>query len=135
VIQDQLATPPYQGFSEKWRTRFEFFDNTGGPLNKDVYNAAFKPLSFGKKMLIGTNFFSFFFGPIYWGFALRLWKKALALLLIILVMAFLPIPHAYANAISLGVSIMFARSANYAYYLKQVKGKEGWNPFEGMPFI
>jgi hypothetical protein len=27
---------------------------------------------------------------------------------------------------------MYGLSANYAYYLKQVKGSQGWNPFEGL---
>ncbi|KEZ74361.1 membrane protein, partial [Pseudomonas syringae pv. syringae FF5] len=29
-------------------------------------------------------------------------------------------------------SLMYALTANYSYYLKEVKGEQGWNPFKGM---
>jgi hypothetical protein len=135
----QLAAPPYQGFSEKWRTRFEFFDTTGGPSNKATYLAVVRALSFWKKRLVLTNFFSIFFGFIYWGVFLRLWKKALTLLLIDLalglVLAILDVPDGVASGIGIGLNLTFARAANYAYYLKQVKGQESWNPIEGLPFF
>ena len=42
------------------------------------YKAAYKALTFGKRILIGMNIWAFFFGFIYF-LILGLWRKALTL--------------------------------------------------------
>lgn len=42
----------------------------------------------------------------------------------------------YANNVNFAVgfafNLLYALSTNYAYYLKEQKGEQGWNPFKGM---
>ncbi|PHN32157.1 DUF2628 domain-containing protein [Pseudomonas sp. ICMP 460] len=125
----------------KWQERFNFFE-TYGPPNDPRHKAALKALpTFGKKVLINANVIAFFFGPIYL-FVLGLWKKNLALLGIMFLVYIavsivfaifdMELPRALDNGIGLGFSFMYAVLTNYAYYLKEVKGQQGWNPFEGM---
>ncbi|HYQ51675.1 MAG TPA: DUF2628 domain-containing protein [Pseudomonas sp.] len=123
----------------KWQERFAFFDQHGGPAAA-AYKAAFRALPFGKKLLINFNLIAFFFGPIYW-FVLGLWKKNLVMLGIIVAVGVLEsvyeaatgnvVPRALDNGISMAFAFVYANLTNYAYYLKQAKGKQGWNPFEG----
>lgn len=136
---EQLQVPSTH--KPKWQERFNFFDTYGAP-NDPRYKPALKALpTFGKKILINTNIIAFFFGPIYL-FVLGLWKKNLALIgIMILVYVALSIifavlgmafPRALDNGIAVGFSFMYAILTNYAYYLKEVKGEQGWNPFKGM---
>lgn len=124
----------------KWRERFAFFDAYGAPSSPE-FRAAFKALPRGKKRLVNMNFFGFFFGPFYF-FALGLWKKALSFIALALGLGVLEvlftmftgidIPHAVDTGLSVGFAMMIGISTNYAYYLKVVKGSQGWNPLEGM---
>jgi len=41
-------------------------------------------------------------------------------------------PRPLSTGLSIALSMMYALMANYAYYLKEVKGEQGWNPFKGM---
>lgn len=34
-------------------------------------------------------------------------------------------------AIGIAINAFYARTTNFAYYLKEVKGEQGWNPFKG----
>jgi hypothetical protein len=43
-------------------------------------------------------------------------------------------PRALDSGMSAAFSVMYAIMTNYAYYLKEVKGEQSWNPFEGMRF-
>ncbi|WP_268801115.1 DUF2628 domain-containing protein [Pseudomonas huanghezhanensis] len=130
-------------YSAKWQERFAFFDTNGAP-GDPRYKAALKTLpTFGKKVLINANVIAFFFGPIYL-FVLGLWKKNLALLgtiflvYVVLVVIFailgMEFPKALDNGLGVGFSFTYAIVTNYAYYLKEVKGEQGWNPFKGMRF-
>jgi hypothetical protein len=124
----------------KWRERFEFFDAYGAPSSPEA-RVAFKALQRNKKRLVNFNFLDLFFGPFYF-FALGLWKKALTLIAIIIATAVIElifsavtqidIPRGVDTGVSLGFGYLFAMSVNYSYYLKEVKGSHGWNPFEGM---
>jgi Protein of unknown function (DUF2628) len=126
----------------KWRERFDFFDAYGAP-SSPAFRAAFKTLPRNKKRLVNFSFLGFFFGPFYF-FALGLWKKALTLLAIALattvleaifsIVTQIDIPRAVDTGISIGFGYLFGLCVNYAYYLKEVKGSQGWNPFEGMRF-
>ncbi|WP_164446699.1 DUF2628 domain-containing protein, partial [Pseudomonas viridiflava] len=42
------------------------------------------------------------------------------------------VPAALGTGLNVVFSMMYALTANYAYYLKEVKGEQGWNPFKGM---
>jgi len=130
-------------YSAKWQERFDFFDTYGAP-NDPRYKAALKALpTFRNKLLINGNVIAFFFGPIYL-FVLGLWKKNLALLgSMLLIYAALTVifailgiqfPKALDNGLGLGFSCAYAIVTNYAYYLKEIKGEQGWNPFKGMRF-
>ena len=127
--------------SAKWQARFDFFDTYGAP-NDPRFKPALKALpGLGKKVLISLNVIAYFFGPIYL-FVLGLWKKNLALLgialavysLLIVLFAVIGMefPKPLDMGLGIGFSLMYALTTNYSYYLKEVKGEQGWNPFKGM---
>jgi hypothetical protein len=70
---------------------------------------------------------------------LGLRKKTLILFAILIVTPtlwdFLHLPSVILNGLGFGMSGASAVTVNYAYYLKKVKGQEGWNPFKGYPFF
>ncbi|QXI39993.1 DUF2628 domain-containing protein [Pseudomonas xantholysinigenes] len=125
-------------YKPKWQERFAFFEQNGGPRDPR-FKQAFKALSLGKRLLINMNWIAFFFGPIYL-FVLGLWKKNLALLgislLVGIVLGFYEgftgteLPRAVDTGVNCGLAALWATVTNYAYYLKEVKGQQGWNPFE-----
>lgn len=41
-------------YSAKWEERFDFFEKYGSPKSPE-YKAAYKALTFGKRILIGMN--------------------------------------------------------------------------------
>ncbi|MGH8036901.1 MAG: DUF2628 domain-containing protein [Stenotrophomonas sp.] len=137
-----METPLYNNYPEKWRERFQFFDAHGAP-NSPSYKAAFKALPFLGRIKIQSSILAFLFGPIYF-FILGLWRKALvglALTLGMIVVAallytFLGADSGIANVVSrvlgLALTLIYTTTANYAYYLKEVKGSDGWNIFEGL---
>ncbi|MGF6088835.1 DUF2628 domain-containing protein [Pseudomonas sp. 18173] len=138
---DELQT---YNVSPKWQERFAFFDQYGAPKSPD-FKAGFKQLPARKRILINLNFIAFFFGPIYF-FVLGLWKKNLAIIAIIVALSFAlavvfallgyeEAPKAFDTGINIAFALMYGLSANYAYYLKQVKGSQGWNPFEGLRLV
>ncbi|WLG94184.1 DUF2628 domain-containing protein [Pseudomonas sp. FP198] len=128
-------------YSAKWQERFDFFDTYGAP-NDPRYKEAVKTLpDFKKKILINANVIAFFFGPIYL-FVLGLWKKNLALLGIFLAINIvlsvifaiigMDFPRPLSMGLNIAMSMMYALMTNYAYYLKEIKGEQGWNPLKGM---
>ncbi|WP_404764933.1 DUF2628 domain-containing protein [Proteus terrae] len=120
--------------SEKWQERFSFFDQYGSPKTSE-YKAAYKALPFGKRILIGMNIWAFFFGFIYF-LILGLWRKALTLfainIAIFTIIGFLPVNNGVINAVGIAVNVLWAITVNYAYYLKETKNDQSWNPFEGV---
>ncbi|RMM78914.1 hypothetical protein ALQ75_02786 [Pseudomonas savastanoi pv. glycinea] len=36
------------------------------------------------------------------------------------------------SALGFVFNALYGQLTNYAYYLKEVKGEQGWNPFEGL---
>lgn len=133
-VQDQSK------YSAKWQERFTFFDAHGAP-NAPGYKTALKQLPTKSKITINANIIAFFFGPIYL-FVLGLWKKNLTLIALIVVLTFMLelvyelTDFRYAKQLNFAVgfafNLFYALSANYAYYLKEQKGEQGWNPFKGM---
>ncbi len=118
--------------SPKWQFRFDFFDRTGGPKDPR-FKTALKELSFGERIKVGTNFYAFFFGFIYF-FILGLWRKALALVGISLALGVLGVflPDMVVRAFGFAFTLLTAMAANYAFYLDRVKGSTSWNPYEGV---
>ncbi|MEB5742669.1 DUF2628 domain-containing protein [Klebsiella aerogenes] len=126
-------------YSQKWQDRFEFFELYGAP-NTPEYKARIKEETSERRILFGANLIAFFFGFIYF-FVLGLWKKNLVLMAIAIGVGALPeiagivLPPGLNVGISICLSMMWSITANYAYYLKEVKGLDGWNPFEGIRLI
>ncbi|WP_081990789.1 DUF2628 domain-containing protein [Xenorhabdus nematophila] len=87
------------------------------------------------------NFFALFFGIFYF-LILGLWKKGLALLGIAFAVSIAigiteeivgyNFSDALWNGLGAGFAILYGFSANYSYYLKEVKGDNSWNPFKGI---
>ncbi len=129
--------------SPKWRERFAFFEQHGGPKSPG-YQEAFKALPKRKRILININIIAMFFGVIYF-LVLGLWKKNLTLIAIIvavtvgveLVFSAMghEVPMWFDNGLNVAFGLMYGLTANYAYYLKKVKGSQSWNPFEGIRWI
>lgn len=139
---DQLQTN--SKYSAKWQERFDFFNAHGSP-KEPGFVAALKALpGLGKKLRIQMNWIAFFFGPIYL-FVLGLWKKNLAMLgiflainlVLSLVFAILgmEMPRAVGTGLNVAGSMAYSLTTNYSYYLKEIKGEQGWNPFKGLRFI
>lgn len=138
------STQPLQGtrqYSAKWQERFNFFETYGAP-NDPRFKPALKALpGFKNKVRINFNVIAFFFGPIYL-FVLGLWKKNLAIfatifaiyavLIVVFAVLGMEFPTPLQNGLNTGFSFAYAIMTNYAYYLKEVKGEQGWNPFKGM---
>ncbi|SFD82635.1 DUF2628 domain-containing protein [Paracidovorax konjaci] len=127
-----LTNANHQQYSPKWQFRFNFFDTFGEPKSPE-FKEAMKQLPLKQKLLININWYAICFGFIYF-FILGLWRKALSLLGGILVLAFTlgAVSDGLANGIGIAFSLLAGMTANYAYYLKETKGNNGWNPFEGM---
>ena len=125
---------PDVALSSSWRKRFDFFDTYGLPNSSPEAKAAFKALSFGARMQIGSNFLAFLFGPLYF-FVKGMWRKGLTLLGLFgavgVVMALVNAPDNWARAASIGVAAVAMNAANYAYYLHVTRGSRSWNLFEG----
>lgn len=127
-------------YSQKWQDRFAFFDRHGAP-NTPEFKAALKAETSGRRILFNMNIIAFFFGFIYF-FVLGLWKKNLVLAAIaigvVIILGIIEavtgfyLPRGADMGISIAMAMMWSLTANYAYYLKEVKGLDGWNPFEGM---
>jgi len=129
-------------YPAKWQERFAFLEANGAP-GTPTYKAAFKALPFMQRIKIGSNLLAFFFGPIYF-FILGLWRKALvgiamfvaAIIISAILFAIMGPDSRGADLISrllgLAVTLIYTSTANYAYYLKEVKGQDSWNFFEGL---
>lgn len=130
-------------YSQKWQDRFAFFDQHGAPSTPE-FKAALKAEPFGRRILFSMNIIAFFFGFIYF-FVLGLWKKNLVLAAIAIGIGFILgiievvtgfyLPRGADMGINIALAMMWGMTANYAYYLKEVKGLDGWNPFEGIRMI
>lgn len=131
---------PRSKYSEKWQQRFAFFDLHGAP-NSPAYKPALAELPFNQKLKINMNVIAFFFGPIYW-FVLGLWKKNLTLIALIIVISTVvdliiewtgfPYQKQIDFGVGFGFNVIYGVATNYAYYLKEIKGEQGWSPFKGM---
>lgn len=134
------ASKDISEYKPKWQERFAFFDAYGAP-NAPGYKPALKQLPYGKKVLVNFNIIAFFIGPIYL-FVLGLWKKNLTVLAIMVVSSILiDVLFALAGKVAptavdvgwgMAFHFLYGLITNYAYYLKERKGEQGWSPFKGM---
>ncbi|MCC8373261.1 MULTISPECIES: DUF2628 domain-containing protein [Photorhabdus] len=62
-------------YSERWQTRFAFFERNGAPKAPE-YKAAMKAEPFMRRILLNMNFIAFFFGFIYFFYIFFLRKIA-----------------------------------------------------------
>jgi hypothetical protein len=121
--------------TDNWKKRFDFFKETGG-LKGKAYTEKMKSTKFMGRIFYLFNFYAFFFGPIYFCM-LGLWKKALTLIVLALIVVFIlelffGIFASNNTGFGAGFCMLFSMTANYSYYLKKTTGRSGWNPFEGM---
>lgn len=122
--------------NEKWKFRFSFFDQYGVPDTTSSatpeFKAAFMALPFRQRLLIGYNFFAFFFSFIYLA-TLGLWRKALVVAGIFVGLAIFGYILNFSDTIyefaTLAVCIMVAMRTNSYYYRKRVLGEESWSIF------
>ncbi|HEJ9095418.1 TPA: DUF2628 domain-containing protein [Serratia odorifera] len=129
----------HKELSPKWQARFALFDSVGGDITSDEYRQKIKELGFFGRLKYMMNFFAFFFGIIYFCI-LGLWKKGLVLFVGMCVVNVIigMVEYSTGNdldglvrGVNIAYAVMCAMTANYAYYLKETKGIQGWNPFEG----
>lgn len=122
--------------SATWKYRFDFFEKHGvtpfaGPTPEQ--KAAFKALSFGERVKVNMNFFAFFLSFLYLGIGLKMWRQALILLGIILVIgligAIFNLPDGAMRGAGIGLQMMVGMRANALYYLKRTQGDIGWKFF------
>ncbi|MDR0481514.1 MAG: DUF2628 domain-containing protein [Gallionellaceae bacterium] len=124
--------------SENWKFRFRFFEKYGAPgaiaayggMHSAEARVALKQLSFGDRVKISSNLYAFFFGFIYYGFFLKLWRQALILIAISLVYGIISSIFDFPDDVDRGVGIAYALvcayRANSLYYLKRTRGDIGW---------
>lgn len=114
--------------SDKWKYRFAFYEKNGYPSfwgMSPAWKNAYKEMTFGQKIKVSFNFFAWFFSIIYL-LILGLWKKALLVLVINVVVI------VFAIIFNLGflgymVNALIACRANIWYYDLKVKGKQDWS--------
>jgi hypothetical protein len=133
---EQLQTT--RALSSKWQERFEFFHRIES-LDAAGKKSAARSLSFRKSILINFNVIAFFFGFIYF-FVLGMWKRNLSMIgitaliysviLCVAIVGDIEISEGFSRGLGCGISAWYATTANFAYYLKEVKGYNGWNPFK-----
>lgn len=124
--------------SPKWQERFDYFQRVE-TLDRADRRAVARSLGFWKSIRINFNFFAFFFGFIYF-FVLGMWRRNLSMLAITLLLyaavlfvamvADPAISNSFSQGVGFGIPAWYAATANMAYYLKEVKGYNGWNPFK-----
>ncbi|MUL82459.1 DUF2628 domain-containing protein [Mycobacterium sp. CBMA247] len=117
-----------------WQKRFDFFNAYGLPNSTPEAKAAYRALSFGARLQIGSNFLAFFFGPLYF-IVKGMWRKGLTLLGIVVaatvILAVLNVPDGVARGAGIGLAAVAMSLANYAYYLHVAQGSRSWNLLEG----
>ncbi|MEC5344232.1 DUF2628 domain-containing protein [Brenneria populi] len=127
-------------YAEKWQIRFNFFAQHGAPKTQE-FRIALKKEKFFRRILINMNYYAFFFGCIYF-FIIGVWRKNLSLIALTVAIGVIQIivekiigmslPNAVELPINILIAMMWGTTANYAYYLKEMKGGKSWNPFEGI---
>jgi hypothetical protein len=113
--------------SDAWKTKFKLMEKAGG-----VKMPQFKALTTGERMKLGFGILPFLFGPFYY-LAKGMWKKAITLFLLCLVVILLieiALEMAglgrFGRSLTYGAGAVYAIRANIDYYKKMVLGQNGW---------
>lgn len=114
--------------SEKWKLRFQFFNDYGYPgvfIQTKEWRDAYRKLPFLKRFKIGFNVFAVFFGIIYL-LILGLWKKAIVCFAILIVISII---CSILDLRMMGIffNVFVASRVNAWYYDRKVKGKQDWS--------
>ena len=114
---DATSTTTYP---QKWQERFAFFEQHGAP-NSPGFKEALKGLPSGQRRKITFNWLAWLFGPFYF-------------LAVGIVVSLLPdsVGNILSRGVGFGLAFLFGLTANYSYFLKERRGDNGWNLFEGM---
>ncbi len=130
---DATSTTTYP---QKWQERFAFFEQHGAP-NSPGFKEALKGLPSSQRRKITFNWLAWLFGPFYF-LAVGMWRRALVAFGIAVAVGIVVslLPDSVGNILSRGVgfalAFLFGLTANYSYFLKERRGDNGWNLFEGM---
>jgi hypothetical protein len=120
------------GLSKTWQFRFEFFAENGSARYKPTaqYKENYKKLPFWSRIKLDLNFWSLFFGPLYF-LCLGMWRKAISLtILLVLTDLIFSIFNFSDRGILCINGAICAQLANPAYYLHRVKKSKSFNIFE-----
>lgn len=112
-----------------WQRRFAFFSEHGSPLSPRGAEALRK-LPFWTGITIRSNWWAFFFGPIYF-FVLGLWKRGLSMLVIAVAATLIGeqlFGEGVGRLVGVAFAVFYSMSANYARYIKVTEGRDEWNP-------
>ena len=121
----------FSGYSENWRQRFAAIEKAGGERTRWWRWPEGKKLTGKERRLITSNLWAFVFGPFYYLY-LGLWRKAITLALVVLVIdVALGIAGDAANLpvdrfLWLVSAIVFKQCANVDYYRKTVLKRREW---------
>ncbi|MDR0480087.1 MAG: DUF2628 domain-containing protein [Burkholderiaceae bacterium] len=122
--------------SEKWKFRFRFFEEYGASAAWKATpesRAAMKAMPVGDRIKIQQNFYAFFFSFIYYAFFLKLWRQAVILIgiwiVLAIVMTIFHMPAAVERGFGFAYALFYGMRANPLYYLKRTQGEIGWRIF------
>jgi len=122
----------FEGLSETWRFRFEFFAAYGVPgslKTSPEYTTAFRVLPMRQRIKLNMNLLGFLFG-IFYLLHLRLWKKALVVFGVGLVLGLLAValalPSTVDTALTLGLWLYVASRVNVYHYENRMLGRQTW---------
>ncbi|MGG7449000.1 DUF2628 domain-containing protein [Kosakonia oryzendophytica] len=114
--------------NDKWKYRFAFFEKHGYPAfwgPSPAWKEAFKGMTFGQKRKVSTNYFAFFF-PFIYLFILGLWKKAL-LVVVLNVVVFVLAVISGVGFLGYLINAIVALRTNTWYYDFKTKGIQDWS--------
>lgn len=126
------GTEKYDGLSNTWRFRFEFFDKHGLPgmvKTSPDYTAAFRALSFGQRIKLNFNWIGALLGVFYLLY-LRLWKKAIVLVVLSIsigtISVLLDLPSSIDRVVTFGFAFFIASRVNTYNYERRVLDRHTW---------
>ena len=120
--------------NSNWTFIFNFYEENGIPKfkNSKKFKENYGKLTYRNKLKISNNFYTLFFGPLYYIYK-GMWRKALGLIFAVgvldaIVSIFLNSPRGI-GAADMVISMTLA---NQSYYLYKVKKSKSFNVFEKM---
>jgi hypothetical protein len=131
VTTSGTPTDEFPEMADKWKRRFAAIGKAGGERTRWWQWPEAKQLTGKEKRLITSNLWAFVFGPFYYLY-LGLWRKAITLSLVALLIDFIlgmagdaldfPVDHFF----WIVSAVMFKQCANVDYYRKVVLKRREW---------